>query len=123
MEDIQFWIISRRYIALSADVQEKLDIQTDSAAALAAATAALGRALDALWRRPGDQILQVALDLGLMRANALASALLFDPAMKPQAVRAKAAALAWQIGCDEPGAVLNDHWLEALRCLFGDIEG
>lgn len=96
--------------------------QTDPAAALAAAIAAHGRALASLRLHPCDTTLQAALDLALTRANALAAAILDAPARTPSAIRAKAAALAWDIeGEDAEGFVMDSFRAARLRGLLDDL--
>jgi hypothetical protein len=91
----------------------------DPAAALAAAVAAHEAAL--ARHSPDDPASDARLELALARANALAAAILSAPAQTREEVRAKAAALAWEVAGEEPGAVLDAFRLKALRGLLNDL--
>lgn len=86
---------------------------------LAAATAAHAEAAARL--RSGDPAAEREVELSLMLANSIAAAILSAPAATPEEVRAKAAAMAWELEGEEPGAVLDDFRLRALRGLIGDL--
>ncbi|NCU21723.1 hypothetical protein EOM89_13675 [Candidatus Falkowbacteria bacterium] len=92
----------------------------DPAAAISAAVAAHA---DALARhRPDDPASDARLALALARANGLAAAILSSPARTPEAIRAKAAALAWEIeGEAATGFALDDFRAAALRDLLDDL--
>lgn len=63
---------------------------------------------EAVCLRPDDSAQQAAPDLALTRVNALAAAILDAPARTPAAIRAKAAALAWDFeGEDAVGFVMD----------------
>jgi hypothetical protein len=71
--------------------------------------------------QPGDS--GEAVELALTRANAIARGILAAPARNPGEVRAKAAALGWELQGEGPGAVLDAAPLDAIRGLVGNLVG
>lgn len=91
---------------------------TDTAAALAAAIDAHAQAL--ARHQPGDS--GEAVELALTRANAVARVILSAPARTREDIRAKVAAMRWEIaGEAEDGFTMDAHRAASLRGLLDDL--
>ena len=95
-----------------------------TAAALTDAIAAYQAARGRAYGRPLADAAHEAVEDALDRVNRLAAAILTAPARTPEAIRAKAAALAWELdGEPAEGFHIDAHRAAAVRGLLADLAG